>query len=154
MYQNEETVTLLVEDDPGHAWLIEKNLRRSQITSQIVRVENGDQALDFLLGKTAAGRRAASARVLILLDLNMPGLSGHQVLAQLKANERTRHIPVILLTTTEDPAEIQKCRELGCSLYITKPVDYEQFSEAMRRLGLFLAIVKTPEENPALTGLS
>ncbi len=82
--------------------------------------------------------------VLLLLDLNLPGLDGSQVLTRLKADVRTRHIPVIILTTTEEPYEIQRCYALGCNMYLTKPVEYAQFAEAIRTLGLFLSIVKLP----------
>jgi CheY-like chemotaxis protein len=82
--------------------------------------------------------------LLVLLDLNLPGLDGYQVLARLKSDERTRQIPVIILTTTDDPREVERCYALGCNVYITKPVEYEQFSEAIRKLGLFLSVVKIP----------
>jgi CheY-like chemotaxis protein len=135
-----QTLILLVEDDPGHARLIEKNLRRSNVTCEIVKLTDGQQTLDYLFSN---GKAAESA--LVLLDLNMPGLSGYQVLQRLKANERTRAIPVVVLTTTDDAAEIKRCYDLGCNAYVTKPVDYEQFSEMIHRLGLFLTIVRTPE---------
>jgi len=82
--------------------------------------------------------------LLILLDLNLPRLDGFQVLTRLKADVHTRHIPVIILTTTDEPYEIERCYALGCNVYITKPVEYEQFAEAIRKLGLFLSIVKIP----------
>jgi len=136
-----QTLTLLVvEDDPGHARLIEKNLRRSSVSCEIVKLTDGQQILDYLFTN---GKAAESA--VVLLDLNMPGLSGYQVLQRLKAHERTRSIPVVILTTTDDAAEIQRCYDLGCNAYVTKPVDYEQFSEMIHRLGLFLSIVRTPE---------
>ena len=138
-----QTLTLLVvEDDPGHARLIEKNLRRSSVTCEIVKLTDGQQALDYLFTN---GKRAESAGTVVLLDLNMPGLNGYQVLKRLKAHERTRSIPVVILTTTDDSVEIKRCYDLGCNAYVTKPVDYEQFSEMIHRLGLFLTIVRTPE---------
>jgi CheY-like chemotaxis protein len=146
MHKPEEVVILLVEDDPGHARLIEKNLRRSNFVNEIVKLTDGQSTLDYLFGNGSA-HCAPPSQVLVLLDLNMPGVSGYQVLERLRANERTRHIPVIVLTTTDDAAEIRRCYELGCNVYITKPVDYEQFSEAIRRLGLFLTIVRMPGED-------
>jgi CheY-like chemotaxis protein len=137
-----QTLILLVEDDPGHARLIEKNLRRSSVTCEIVKLDDGQKILDYLLANEKA---AESAGTVVLLDLNMPGLSGYQVLQRLKANERTRSIPVVILTTTDDSVEIKRCYDLGCNAYVTKPVDYEQFSEMIHRLGLFLTIVRTPE---------
>ena len=138
------TVILLVEDDPGHARLIEKNLRRSSVTCEIVKLADGQQILDYLF----SNGKADGPGTVVLLDLNMPGLSGYQVLQRLKAHERTRSIPVVILTTTDDSAEIKRCYDLGCNAYVTKPVDYEQFSEMIHRLGLFLTIVRTPEGSP------
>jgi CheY-like chemotaxis protein len=137
-----KAVILLVEDDPGHACLIEKNLRRSNIDSEIVKLSDGQQTLDYLFAPAKAAERP---RIVVILDLNMPGLSGYQVLQRLKSNPRTQSIPVIVLTTTDDSAEVKRCYELGCNAYITKPVDYEQFSEMIRRLGLFLMMLHTPE---------
>ncbi|MBU1750825.1 MAG: response regulator [Chloroflexi bacterium] len=139
-----EVTILLVEDDPGHARLIEKNLRRSNIKNEIVAVSDGQQALDYLFG---AGDYAGSGRaspLLVLLDLNLPVLDGYQVLQRMKADERTQRIPVIVLTTTDDAREVSRCYELGCSVYVTKPVDYVQFSEAICNLGLFLSVVTIP----------
>jgi CheY-like chemotaxis protein len=129
---------LLAEDDPGHARLIEKNLRRASITNDIVQVRDGQEAIDYLFGNNR------SSKVLVLLDLNMPVLNGYQVLERIKSNERTRRIPVIVLTTTDDPREEARCYELGCNVYITKPVDYEQFAETIRKLGLFIMVVMIP----------
>jgi len=134
-----QVTILLVEDDPGHARLIEKNLRRANITNDIVKATDGQQAVDYLFGN---GRALA---LLVLLDLNMPVLDGYQVLERMKADERTKHIPVIMLTTTDDSREVSRCYELGCNVYITKPVDYGQFSDAIRKLGLFMAVFMIPD---------
>ena len=80
-----------------------------------------------------------------MLDLNLPVLSGYQVLKRMKSSPKTRNIPVVILTTTEEPHEVAHCYELGCNVYITKPVEYDEFCEAIRKLGLFLSIVKIPE---------
>jgi CheY-like chemotaxis protein len=136
---------VLVEDDPGHARLIERNLRRAHITNDLVVLRDGQQAVEYFF---PAGEDGVAGRVmplLVLLDLNLPGVDGYQVLARLKADERTRRIPVIILTTTDDPRDIKRCYDLGCNVYITKPVEYEQFAEAIRTLGLFLSVVKVPE---------
>ena len=82
--------------------------------------------------------------MVVLLDINMPRIDGIEALRQLKANPQTQKIPVIMLTTTDDPREVDRCYELGCNVYITKPVEYEGFIEAVRRLGLFLQIVQRP----------
>jgi CheY-like chemotaxis protein len=80
----------------------------------------------------------------MLLDLNLPVLDGYQVLQRMKADERTKCIPVVILTTTDDTREVARCYDLGCNVYLTKPVDYEKFSEAICKLGLFLAVVTVP----------
>lgn len=135
---------LLVEDDPGHARLIEKNLRRSNITNDIVVFNNGRQALSYLFKEETYSRSNHASPLLVLLDLNLPGLDGYQVLQRMKEDERTKHIPVIILTTTDDSREVARCYDLGCNVYVTKPVDYEHFSEAIRKIGLFLSVVTVP----------
>jgi CheY-like chemotaxis protein len=142
MDSQQHVTILLVEDDPGHALLIEKNLRRANIANTIIKLENGQKAVDFLF-KDEGGFRDP---LLILLDLNLPVLDGYQVLKIIKNDERTRQVPVAVLTTTDNPQEVRRCYELGCNVYITKPVEYEQFSGAIRTLGLFLSIVKVPEK--------
>ena len=142
---NHQPVTiLLVEDDPGHAVLIEKNLRRAGIANNIIRVDDGQKAVDFLFKKGEFSNDDRPTPLLILLDLNLPVLSGYQVIEMIKHNERTRQIPVIVITTTDTPHEVSRCYELGCNVYVTKPVEYEQFSDAIKTLGLFLSVVKIP----------
>lgn len=146
MADQQPVTILLVEDDPGHAVLIEKNLRRAGIANNIITLTDGQKAVDFLFkrGDFADDRRPTP--LLILLDLNLPVLDGYQVLKVIKGDERTRRIPVVILTTTDNPAEVTRCYELGCNVYVTKPVEYEQFSEAIRRIGLFFSIVTVPEK--------
>ncbi|MGA2435383.1 MAG: response regulator [Bryobacteraceae bacterium] len=138
----EEVTILLVEDDAAHARLIEKNLRRSEIANEIVKCTDGQQALDYIFHNQIYG----TGRYLILLDLNMPEVNGYQVLERIKADSKTRTIPIIVLTTTDDEHEVKRCYELGCNVYITKPVDYEHFGEAIRRLRPFLTNVSMPEK--------
>ena len=139
-----EVTILLVEDDPGHARLIEKNLQRSKITNDVITVGDGQQALDYLFSRGEYAGNERASPLLVLLDLNLPVLDGYQVLQYMKEDGHTKHIPVIILTTTDDLREVSRCYELGCSVYITKPVDYEKFSEAIHKLGLFLSIVTIP----------
>jgi CheY-like chemotaxis protein len=143
----ESLVILLAEDDAGHASLVKRNLKRAGIVNNIVHVEDGQEALDYLRCQGKYAGRAQNGPLLLLLDIKMPRVDGVEVLKQLKAEEKTARIPVIMLTTTDDPREIQRCYELGCSVYITKPVSYDDFVEANKRLGLFLSIVKVPSEN-------
>ena len=144
MPRAEPVTILMVEDDPGHARLIERNLRRAHITNEIIRLADGQEAVDYLLKEHGYTAAMHAVPLLVLLDLNLPGLDGYQVLARLKAEARTKSIPVIILTTTDDPREIEKCYALGCNVYVTKPVEYEQFAEAIRKLGLFLSVVQVP----------
>lgn len=137
-----ELVIYMVEDDAGHAALIQKNLRRAGISNEIRHFDNGRKALDHFMNGNAQFSENETA--LILLDLNLPEVDGYEVLRQLKGNELTQMIPIIVLTTTDNPKEIEKCYELGCNVYITKPVDYEGFADAIRKLGLMLAVVKLP----------
>jgi CheY-like chemotaxis protein len=135
---HERLVILLAEDDDGHAQLIERNLKRAGVVNPIVRVADGQAALDYI-------RQGGNGQpLLLLLDINLPRVDGIEVLRQLKADPNTSKLPVIMLTTTDDPREVDRCYALGCSVYITKPVRYESFVEALRRLGMFLEIVKLP----------
>jgi CheY-like chemotaxis protein len=144
---NEQSVAiLLVEDDPGHAMLIEKNLRRAGVINDIIRLDDGGKAVDFLFKQGDYADDRNPAPLLVLLDMNLPVLDGCQVLQRIKVDERTRRIPVVMLTTTDSPQEISRCYELGCNIYIVKPVEYVRFCEAIRRLGLFLSIVRMNED--------
>ena len=135
---------LIVEDDPGHVLLIEKNLRRACVLNELIKLDDGGKAVDYLFGEGEFANGNNPMPLLILLDMNLPVLSGLQVLERIKADERTRRIPVVMLTTTDSPQEIDRCYDLGCNIYIVKPVNYVKFSEAIRNLGLFLSTVRTP----------
>jgi CheY-like chemotaxis protein len=143
----EPILIVLVEDDDGHANLVERNLQRAGLANGIHRLTDGQEALDFVQGKGAYAGRPAPPPMLLLLDIKMPRVDGVEVLRQLKSDPETALVPVIMLTTTDDPREIQRCYELGCSVYITKPVDYQAFVEAINRLGLFLQVVRIPDTN-------
>jgi len=136
---------LVVEDDDGHRELIRRNLKRGGVLNNIVVLPNGADALDYVFCRAAHAERKGAAELLILLDVNMPGIDGVEVLRQIKADPVKKKIPVIMLTTTDDPREVQKCYELGCNEYVTKPLDPSSFIEAIRRLGMFLSIVRVPE---------
>jgi CheY-like chemotaxis protein len=135
---------ILIEDDDGHATLIERNLRRAGLTNSFKRLADGQQALDYFFGDGATYQGAGASPCVVLLDLKMPRIDGCEVLRRLKADKRTAWLPVIVLTTTDDPREIERCYELGCNVYVTKPVEYDAFIEAVRRLGFFLQVVKLP----------
>ncbi len=127
--------------------MIEKNLRRANIKNKIISIDDGGRALDFLFEKGEYEGQRRPSSLLVMLDLNLPTLNGVQVLKQLKANASTQKIPVIILTTSDDNREISRCYELGCNVYITKPVDYDKFSSAIQKLGLFLAVASVPERS-------
>ena len=145
---NRDVVLLIADDDTGHARLIEKNLRRAGLSNPILRFEDGQQILDFLFQRGDGQKRLADTPYLLLLDIRMPKVDGVEVLRQLKADAELRKISVSMLTTTDDPREVERCHDLGCNNYIVKPVDYEKFSEAMNKLGLFISLVQVPEIRP------
>lgn len=143
---NQPIVVLLAEDDDGHAALVQRNLTRAGIANQIVRVSDGQEALDYLRCEGAFAERVPNSLLLLLLDINMPRVDGIEVLRQIKEDPRTAGLPVIMLTTTDDPREVQRCYNYGCAVYITKPVQYDSFVEAVKRLGLLLQVVQVPRE--------
>jgi CheY-like chemotaxis protein len=144
---NREVVILVAEDDAGHARLIEKNLTRAGLRNPIVRFDNGQAVLDFLFRRGSGQQRAAEMPYLLLLDIRMPQVDGIEVLRQLKQDPELRKIPVIILTTTDDPREVERCHAIGCASYIVKPVDYDKFAEAIKGLGLYISLVQVPEIN-------
>jgi DNA-binding response OmpR family regulator len=131
-----EVTIVMVEDDEGHARLIEKNVRRAGVHNEIVPFTNGNAALDFILGADRSGSVNHDRYLLILLDLNLPDMSGIDILEKVKS--------VVILTTTDDEREIQRCYDLGANVYITKPVDYDSFAHAIRQLGLFFSVMQIP----------
>ncbi|HEX2593450.1 MAG TPA: response regulator [Rhizomicrobium sp.] len=137
-------IIVMVEDDEGHATLIERNIRRAGVNNQIIPFTNGTAALDYLLGADGAGTAHAGSSLLVLLDLNLPDMSGVDILAKIKENAHLKRSPVVVLTTTDDQREIQRCYDLGANVYITKPVDYEGFANAIRQLGLFFSVMQVP----------
>jgi CheY-like chemotaxis protein len=143
-----KTVSIvMIEDDEGHARLIEKNIRRAGISNMITHFTDGTSALDYLF--TAADGPQRNGPALVLLDLNLPDMSGTDILAKIKATDGPlRRTPVVVLTTTDDKVEIQRCYDLGCNVYITKPVNYESFAQAIRQLGLFLSVIQVPDMEP------
>ena len=138
-------IIVMIEDDEGHARLIEKNIRRAGVNNEIVPFANGTDALKYLLGADGSGIASGGRQQLILLDLNLPDMTGIDILEKLKANQHTKRSPVVVLTTTDDAREIQRCYDLGANVYITKPVNYEGFANAIRQLGLFFSVMQVPE---------
>ena len=145
--RHNELVILMAEDDDGHAYLVRQNLLDGGLANTVAHVRDGQEALDYIRCEGAYAGRVPNGPLLVLLDINMPRVDGVEVLRLLKADPRTDQLPVIMLTTTDDPREVQRCYELGCASYVTKPVEYDKFVEAIRRLGLFLSIVQVPRED-------
>jgi len=139
---------IMIEDEEGHARLIERNIRRSGVNNEIVPFANGTEATKYLFGADGSGLVQKGRALLILLDLNLPDMTGIEILRQIKENKYLKTFPVVVLTTTDDSHEIKRCYDLGCNVYITKPVNYENFANAIRQLGLFFSVIQIP---PAAT---
>lgn len=130
---------VLVEDDDGHAILIQRSLRPLRPDNQIVRVSDGQQAVDYLFHE-----HDDIEPTVVFLDLNLPILDGYQVLERLKGDQKTRKIPVVVISTTSDSREMERCYELGANAYISKPMEFKTFSHTMKSLGQFLSVVSVP----------
>jgi CheY-like chemotaxis protein len=139
---------IMIEDDEGHARLIERNIRRSGVNNEIIPFSNGTDAVKHLFGSDGTGLNHKGRALLILLDLNLPDMTGIEILRQIKDNKYLKATPVVVLTTTDDSQEIKRCYELGCNVYITKPVNYESFGNAIRQLGLFFSVIQVPPASP------
>ncbi len=133
-------VILIAEDDDGHVELIREGLQESGVCNPIIRFADGEATWQFLSG-TGDNVRDQNKSYLLLLDINMPKMDGVEVLKRIKGREDLEDIPVMMLTTTDDPREVEQCYHLGCSIYITKPVEFSKFAETLHRLGLFVQVV-------------
>ncbi len=143
-------VTILIaEDDDGHADLIQELLLEVGLKNPMVRLRDGQEVIDFFDGPVAQVENGC--RYLLLLDIRMPRVNGIDVLRHLKAHPQWREIPVIMLTTTDDPREIQNCYQYGCNCYITKPVEFGRFATVLRQLGLFMLVMQLPQVKTATT---
>ncbi len=139
-------IIMLVEDDEGHLLLIRENLRAGGIVNDVIEMHDGQQALDYLFRRGQHQDPAKSPRPgLILLDIKMPKVDGFSVLEHVKADSQLRLIPVLMLTSTDDQAEVNRCYTLGANSYVVKPIRYEDFQARVKALGLFLDIVRFPE---------
>lgn len=141
---DEDLIILIAEDDEGHARLIQRNLKRAGIINPIIRFRDGEELLHFLLQKPKP-KELEKGHYLLMLDVRMPKISGIEVLEQVKSHPCLRKIPVMMLTTTDDPREIEKCHLLGCNNYIVKPVEYDDFVATIQQLGIFMKMVRIPE---------
>jgi CheY-like chemotaxis protein len=145
-----EPVTILIaEDDEGHATLIQRNLRRASSPAAAVRVRDGQELLDYMYRRGPWHARDEHDALLILLDLNMPRIGGLEALERLKQDAALSHIPVFVLTTTDNPFELDRCYARGAAACIVKPVDYGSFKDMVQRLAEFLVMARLPPESPA-----
>ena len=144
---NDNAVILIAEDDDGHFSLIKKNLARAGIFNEVIQFGDGQQLMDFLCINGSEPQRECNTPYLLMLDIRMPKMDGIDVLTQIKADDDLSRIPVVMLTTTDDPVEIKRCHELGCSMYIVKPVEYDKFTHTIRKLGSFFSVISVPSIN-------
>ncbi|HEX9761433.1 MAG TPA: response regulator [Candidatus Acidoferrales bacterium] len=149
----EEVEILLVEDNPSDMELTLHALRRNNIANQIHVARDGEEALDYMFCRGRyAGRNANRPPKLILLDLKLPKVDGLEVLRQIKGDARTRAVPVVILTSSKEENDLTNGYRLGVNSYIQKPVDFDQFSETVRQLGLYWVIVNETPPAGAYSG--
>ncbi len=138
----ENRVILLVEDNPADVGLTLRAFGHQHIYNEVVIARDGVEALDYLFGTgDHAGRDVHELPLLVLLDLNMPRLDGIAVLSRIRGDERTQILPVVMLTTSAEERDVIATYKLGVNSYVQKPVDFEQFSEAVRQLGLYWLVL-------------
>ena len=141
---NEDAIILLAEDDRGHIHLIEKNLKRAGINNEIICFDDGKSVLDFLRMKGVRLKRQPEKLYVLLLDIRMPVMDGVEVLKRIEGDAKLKNLPVIMLTTTDEPKTIEQCYKLGCLNYIVKPANFEIFIEAIQNLAQFLRTIEIP----------
>jgi two-component system response regulator len=140
--KNPEVEILLIEDNPHDAELTIRALKKHHIANNLVHLKDGAEALDFIFGTgTYAGRNIQNKPKVILLDLKMPKVDGIEVLRRIKENDATKKIPVVILTSSKEDPDINRCYELGANSYIVKPVEFDNFLKAVTDLGLYWMIL-------------
>lgn len=145
MTTESKIVIVAVDDDNGHIELVRRNLRRAGCNNEIVALTTGSQALDFLFKRAEYADVNHDGNIVLLLDINIPGVfNGVEILRQIKASDETKAIPVIMLTTTSSPREVNRCYDLGCSAYVNKPVEPQEFIDTIQKLGQFISILRVP----------
>lgn len=141
---NPDTLVLIAEDDDGHAALIERNLRRGGMERPSHRFRDGQETVDFFFGSGRPQPARGWHRYLLLLDINLPGINGIEVLRRMKEHDVVKRVPVLMLSTTDDPKEVEACHAIGCNFYLIKPTEPEAFVQVITRLGSFLDVVTVP----------
>ncbi len=136
---------LLVEDNPADAKLTLIGLKDCHLSNRVLHVEDGVEALDYLFGRGKfADRDISNLPVLILLDLKMPKIDGIEVLEKIRADERTKAIPVTVFTSSQESPDVKRCYELGVNSYVVKPLDFDSFNKVVSEVGLYWAVVNLP----------
>ncbi len=144
----DEKIILLVEDSPDDELLTVRALKKSNVVNKVVVARDGAEALDYLFGEGAyAGRGTGETPEVILLDLKLPKMGGLEVLRRLRADPRTELLPVIILTSSKEEQDLIRGYKLGANSYIRKPVDFAQFSEAVRQLKLYWLVINQSPPN-------
>jgi CheY-like chemotaxis protein len=141
---NNPPTILIVDDDEGHAILVRDSLEEAGLNNPIVHFRDGQEVLDFFFHRGAGPHFVKGGTYLVLLDIRMPKVDGIEVLRQLKGDPDLRKLPVVILTTTDDEREVDRCHGIGCNVYLQKPVDFAKFAEAIRRLGMFITLLLVP----------
>jgi two-component system response regulator len=142
---NEGDLILLVEDSASDAEMTINALKKNNLANRLFHVKDGAEALDFLFGEGIYSEREIEDKPrVILLDLKMPKVNGLEALERIKSDERTKRIPVVMLTSSKEDPDIKKCYELGVNSYVVKPVEFEEFQKAIANLGLFWMITNQP----------
>lgn len=142
---NNTVEVLLIEDNPDDAELTIRALKKKKLANNLVHLKDGAEALDFIFGRGAySDRDILTSPKVILLDLKMPKVNGIEVLQKIRADERTQKIPVVVLTSSKEDPDVDQCYKLGVNSYIVKPVDFDNFLEAVSNLGLYWLILNEP----------
>jgi len=134
-----EPIIILAEDDVGHAGLILSSLKDAGITNDILCFDTGEDTLDFLFKRGKEPYREEGVFYVLLLDIRLPGIAGTEVLRQVKKDKWVNNIPVIMLSVSDDPEEIEQCKKLGCDNYFVKPATHKKFSNTVEILGYYIA---------------
>ncbi|MBH8573430.1 response regulator [Nostocaceae cyanobacterium CENA369] len=135
---------LLIEDSTNDAELILAALSENHLANEVVVVRDGEEALDYLYRRGLFRLRMEGNPVVVLLDLKLPKIDGLEVLAQIKSDQKMRLIPIVVLTSSREEPDLVRCYELGVNAYVVKPVDYHQFVDAIKGVGLFWAVINQP----------
>jgi CheY-like chemotaxis protein len=137
---------LLVEDNQNDAELTLRELKRNHLANNMFHVKDGEEAIDFIFAQNQYEQQREISRVpkVILLDINMPKVNGIEVLEKLKSDDRTKDIPVVILTSSQETPDIQKCYKLGANSYIAKPVNFEAFTHAIKNIGFYWLLLNQP----------